>query len=173
MRIKNCGINRISIGVQQLNEDLIQYSGRIQKKSHLLDILECCKELKIDTSIDLIFGWPKQTKETMLADLEELVKLNIKHITHYELNIGGKHCPSYFAQNLHEIIPSIDETLELYSIARDFLLSNNYRQITCYDFQKLEDGNVDSFTFEKNARNAITFDRRSILYPDHPGRSCR
>ena len=155
--IKECGINRISMGVQQLNDDLVKYSGRNQNKKHTMDILEWCRELELEISIDLIFGWPDQTEATMLEDLKILVDFGVKHITHYELNIAGKHCPSHFAQNMKDRIPSINETLDMYSVSRDFLLQNGYQQVTSYDFTKTSEGSLENFDYERNVRNALTW----------------
>ena len=131
--MKECGINRISVGVQQFDDDLIALSGRKQKREHVLRVLEWCRELGLRTSIDLIFGWPRQTVSRMLRDLETAVSQGVCHLTHYELNVGGR---TDFARNHSDTLPSIGETLEMFRAARDYLSSCGFRQVSTYDWEK-------------------------------------
>ena len=41
-------------------------------------------------SVDLIFGWPNQTLDVMVRDLEAMAATGVTHITHYELNVAGR-----------------------------------------------------------------------------------
>lgn len=131
--MKDAGINRVSMGAQQLNDDLNKLSGRKQKARHIFQAVEWCDQLGLQSNVDLIFGWPRQTKDLMLQDLETLVDAGVRHITHYELNIAGS---SDFALNrLHEL-PSVAQNLEMYHAAKDFLESRGFRQLSVYDWDK-------------------------------------
>ena len=131
--IKEAGMNRISMGVQQINEKLNSLSGRKQKTQHTLQTLEWAKEFGLAANIDLIFGWPQQTVATMVEDLETAIKWGVYDITHYELNVGG---PTDFALNRYHELPSTFSNLEMYKVARDLLTSNGYEQITAYNWRK-------------------------------------
>jgi oxygen-independent coproporphyrinogen-3 oxidase len=131
--MKSVGINRISVGVQQFEDRLIKFSGRKQKKEHVLRVLEWCHDLGLRTGIDLIFGWPTQTLEDMRKDLEIAVSLGVSHITHYELNVGGR---TDFAINHAATLPSIEATLEMFHASRDYLTKAGYRQVTTYDWER-------------------------------------
>jgi oxygen-independent coproporphyrinogen-3 oxidase len=121
------------MGAQQLNEELNKLSGRKQKARHIFQAVEWCDELGLQSNVDLIFGWPRQTKDLMLKDLETLVDAGVRHITHYELNIAGS---SDFALNrLHEL-PSVVQNLEMYHASKDFLESRGFRQLSVYDWDK-------------------------------------
>jgi oxygen-independent coproporphyrinogen III oxidase len=147
--MKAGGINRVSMGVQQLNAELNQLSGRKQTEQHVFDAIRWCQELDLQCNADLIFGWPRQTLETMLADLERLVATGVEHIAHYELNIGG---PTDFSLNRRNELPSVELTHEMYCVARDFLTSQGFRQLTAYDFQKVKD--VSEFVYEECERDS-------------------
>ena len=67
----------------------------------------------------------------MLRDLEAVVGAGVDHLTHYELNVGGR---TDFALNRSHELPSVEETLEMYRTARDFLTEKGYRQVTTYDW---------------------------------------
>ncbi len=158
--IKEAGFNRISIGVQQFNNDLIALSGRKQKTDQIIKCLQLCDLLGLKTNVDIIFGWPNQTIDSMLSDLQLIVDLNIKHITHYELNIGRK---SYFGKELKDQLPSIDENLEMYRRAKFFLENNGYAQSSSYDWEKITDDNCGNFVFEKNMRTVFTYDEQKQI----------
>jgi oxygen-independent coproporphyrinogen III oxidase len=131
--IKDSGMNRISMGVQQINEQLNSLSGRKQTTKHVTQTLEWARELGLACNVDLIFGWPQQTVATMVKDLETVISLGVYDITHYELNVGG---PTDFALNRFHELPSTLANLEMYRVARDLLKSNGYEQITAYNFRK-------------------------------------
>lgn len=130
--MRNAGVNRISIGAQQLDDDLIALSGRKQKAKHVFQTIEWCQKLGLRVSVDLIFGWPQQTVAAMLRDLDVITRAGVDHITHYELNVGG---PTDFARNRGAELPSVDETLDMYRTGRDFLTERGYRQATTYDWE--------------------------------------
>jgi oxygen-independent coproporphyrinogen-3 oxidase len=131
--IKQCGMNRISVGVQQINEELNSLSGRKQTTKHVVQTLEWAREFNLACNIDLIFGWPQQTVATMVKDLETVISWGVHDITHYELNVGG---PTDFALNRYHELPSTLANLEMYRVSRDLLKSHGYEQITAYNWRK-------------------------------------
>lgn len=134
-KIAQSGMNRVSMGVQQMNDELNALSGRKQTVKHVLQSIEWCQELGLPCNVDLIFGWPRQTVSSMMRDLELLVSTGVHHITHYELNVGG---PTDFALNRRHELPSVAENLEMYRVSRAYLTSCGYRQLTAYDWEKAE-----------------------------------
>jgi oxygen-independent coproporphyrinogen-3 oxidase len=145
------GINRISIGVQQLDDELIALSGRKQKAAHVFQTIEWCRDLGLAVSVDLIFGWPRQTVANMIRDLEAVVKAGVDHLTHYELNVGGR---TDFALNRRHELPSVEETLEMYHTAREFLTGRGYRQATTYDWEKM-DSHWPQLVYEEQWRHRL------------------
>lgn len=136
--IRDSGMNRLSMGVQQINERLNSFSGRKQTTRHVIQTLEWAREFGLPTNLDLIFGWPQQTVHTMVEDLETVVSWGVHDITHYELNVGG---PTDFALNRYHELPSTLSNLEMYRESRDLLLSHGYEQVTAYNFRKPGDPN--------------------------------
>jgi oxygen-independent coproporphyrinogen-3 oxidase len=134
-RMKESGINRISMGAQQLNDDLNKLSGRQQTVRNVLQAVEWAQEIGLESNVDLIFGWPRQTLDRMVKELERLIATGIRHITHYELNVGGS---SYFALNYRDDLPSVDENLAMYRASKQLLESAGFRQLTTYDWEKVE-----------------------------------
>ncbi|WP_329370006.1 radical SAM protein [Streptomyces sp. NBC_00669] len=131
--IRDSGMNRISMGVQQVNERLNSLSGRKQTTRHVVQSLDWAREFGLAANVDVIFGWPQQTVETMLEDLKTLVSWDVYDITHYELNVGG---PTDFALNRFHELPSTLSNLEMYRVGRDYLLDQGYEQHGAYSFRK-------------------------------------
>lgn len=142
--MKDAGITRISIGAQQLADDMIAMSGRKQKASQVLDAIAWSHELGLRSNVDLIFGWPRQTVEGMLKDLETVVQAGVGHITHYELNVAGR---TDFARNRRGELPSLDETLTMYRASAEFLRARGYSQVTTFDWDKTD---ADTIRFEEH-----------------------
>jgi oxygen-independent coproporphyrinogen-3 oxidase len=154
-QIRDSGVGRISMGVQQIDAELNSLSGRRQTRKHTFDAIAHCQELGLACNIDLIFGWPRQTLETMLRDLADAVASGVEHIAHYELNIGG---PTDFSLNRRNELPSPATNLEMYRQARDFLVANGYEQLSTYDFQLK--GRACGFVYEECERD---FGRKEVL----------
>jgi oxygen-independent coproporphyrinogen-3 oxidase len=140
--IRESGMNRISMGAQQVNERLNSLSGRKQTIRHVTQTLDWAKEFGLPVNLDLIFGWPQQTMQTMLEDLETVVSWGVHDLTHYELNVGG---PTDFALNRYHELPSALSNLEMYRASRDFLRSHGYEQVTAYNFRKPGDANSQPY----------------------------
>ena len=131
--MKASGVNRISMGVQQLDDELIKASGRKQTSAQVFNTLDSCQQLELPVSVDLIFGWPNQTTAKMLHDLRAIVDTGINHITHYELNIAGR---TDFSRNRRDTLPSTEHNLEMYQVGKSFLESEGFQQVTPYDFER-------------------------------------
>jgi oxygen-independent coproporphyrinogen-3 oxidase len=151
--MKAAGINRVSIGVQQLDDEMIKLSGRKQKAAQVFQTLEWCEVLGLSSSVDLIFGWPRQTIELMLADLTKVVAAGVPHITHYELNVAGR---TDFARHRRSELPSTETNLEMYRIGRDFLRSHGYRQLTAYDWAKADRATGVNCLYEETGHVPLT-----------------
>jgi oxygen-independent coproporphyrinogen-3 oxidase len=148
--IKESGMNRLSVGVQQINERLNRLSGRNQTTRHVTQTLEWAREFELPVNFDLIFGWPQQTIQTMLEDLQTVVSWGVHDITHYELNVGG---PTDFALNRYHELPSALSNLEMYRASRDLLRSHGYEQITAYNFRK--PGDPRSLPYEEGVTHRL------------------
>ena len=158
--IKEAGMNRISMGVQQVNEQLNSLSGRKQKTQHVIQTLEWAHEFGLPANIDLIFGWPQQTVATMVKDLETAIAWGVYDITHYELNVGG---PTDFALNRYHELPSTLSNLEMYRTSRDLLKSHGYEQITAYNWRK--PGDPHSRPYEEGVTHRLdTMDTLGLGY---------
>lgn len=89
---KNCGINRISIGVQSTHDDILKAIGRKHKLVDVTNTLKYCKEAGFNNiSIDLIYPLPNLNFEKFSNTLDYIINIkdeyNIKHISVYNLEV--------------------------------------------------------------------------------------
>ncbi|KAL9651072.1 hypothetical protein ABK040_002790 [Willaertia magna] len=86
---KSIGINRLSIGIQSLTEESLNFLGRKHSSIEALKAIELAKQLFNKVSIDLIFGIPlhKKNPKVWLNDLERALGLGLDHISLYQLTI--------------------------------------------------------------------------------------
>ena len=155
LAMKQCGMTRISMGVQVLDDELIKASGRKQQADQVLQTLEWCEALGLPASVDLIFGWPKQTIEQMVRDLETIAATGVTHITHYELNVAGR---TDFARNRRGELPSTEKNLEMYRIGKTVLEACGYTQATPYDFERRDGRLPSSYLYEELFRKPFQAD---------------
>lgn len=146
--MREAGITRVSMGVQQFDRELLKLSGRKQDVDHVLRMIELCQKIGLASNVDLIFGWPGQSLEHMCRDLETAVRLKVPHITHYELNVAGR---TDFARR-REQLPSVGQNLEMYRISKGLLESSGYGQVTPYDWERVDAGPAGVLRYEALAR---------------------
>lgn len=82
------GINRLSIGVQSFNDDMLKKLGRIHGAREAITAAERAHAAGFDElNLDLMFGLPGQSVAQALADLEQAIALRPTHLSHYQLTL--------------------------------------------------------------------------------------
>ncbi|MBE6068954.1 MAG: oxygen-independent coproporphyrinogen III oxidase [Clostridium lundense] len=137
-RFKEMGVNRLSIGLQAWQNELLQGIGRIHKLNDFLETYKEARKLHFDNiNIDLMFGLPNQTLEQIDETLMEIIKLNPEHISCYSLIIeeGTPFYTKY--ENDELILPSEEVEREMYSKIKKSLQENGYNQYEISNFSKI------------------------------------
>ena len=84
--LKEAGINRLSIGIQSFQDDLLQLIGRRHNAAQAIEAVRMAQEAGFENiSIDLIYALPTQTMEQWKADIETALSLKIQHVSCYGL----------------------------------------------------------------------------------------
>lgn len=84
------GINRLSIGVQSFDDDELRFLGRIHSSDDAVECIESAKKYFENISCDFIYALPNQSLEKWQKNLEKITKLDVKHLSLYELIIEPK-----------------------------------------------------------------------------------
>ncbi|MCQ2545693.1 MAG: radical SAM family heme chaperone HemW [Clostridia bacterium] len=84
----DCGINRISIGVQAFDNTILHFLGRAHDKNDAINAIRMSKKAGFDNvNIDLMFGIPGQTMKMWRDSLRQSLFLRPEHISLYSLQI--------------------------------------------------------------------------------------
>ncbi len=81
------GVNRLSLGVQSFNDDLLGFLGRVHSAEDARRAIRLAQTRFDNISVDLMCGLPGQTFEDFQASLEEAVALGVKHVSVYPLMV--------------------------------------------------------------------------------------
>lgn len=82
------GVNRLSIGIQTFNNNILKAIGRIHTAEKAISTIKTAKDIGFNNiSTDFIYGLPNQTLECFINDLNIAISLNIQHISLYGLKI--------------------------------------------------------------------------------------
>lgn len=135
---KTMGINRISIGLQAWQNELLKTIGRIHNCQEFLDSYYLLRNEGFkNINIDLMFSLPGQTIDMWHETLEEVCKLNAEHISCYSL-ILEESTPIYSLIKSGKLsIPDEDVDRNMYYLAKDILKNNGYSQYEISNFSKL------------------------------------
>lgn len=80
-------VNRISMGAQSFNDDILRFLGRRHNARQIADAVRNCQEAGINNiSLDLIYGLPGQTMTDWQHDVDCALKLGIQHLSAYALS---------------------------------------------------------------------------------------
>ena len=85
-QIRQMGINRLSIGIQSFQDELLRLIGRRHTSEQAVKAVRMAQEAGFDNlSIDLMYALPTQTMEQWKADIETALGLGIQHLSCYGL----------------------------------------------------------------------------------------
>ena len=83
---KDAGINRLSIGLQETNNEILKSIGRIHTYEEFLETYNMAREIGFkNINVDLMIGLPNQSIENIKSSLKKVISLNSEHISVYSL----------------------------------------------------------------------------------------
>ncbi len=87
-KLKENGVNRLSIGIQSLNAQKLKYMGRDHTFEDALEKMILCRKYGfMNINVDFIYGFDFETVESVIQDLKMILKLKPNHISTYSLMI--------------------------------------------------------------------------------------
>ena len=132
------GVNRLSIGVQSLDERKLKKLGRIHTCAKAKETVNLAYKMGFkNISVDLMFGIWDEELISWKRELDEIALLPITHVSCYELTYE-KGTPLYFALSNKSVLPLDDEiTSAMYEAAIDTLALGGFKQYEVSNFSKL------------------------------------
>lgn len=121
------GFNRISLGVQSLDDEVLKTLGRLHDSKGATDAIKKIREAGFtNISADLITGVPGETIEGIKRDIRTFHELGIKHISTYSLMLEeGTAFFNRYSRNIEDLV-SPETERAMYHGTREFLQSLGY-----------------------------------------------
>ncbi len=137
--LRECGFNRISLGVQDFNPDIQRAVNRLQSSEITQSAIESARGLGFKSvNIDLMYGLPLQTIDTFTETLKQTIAMSPDRIAVYNY----AHLPERFKPQrriAESDLPSPDEKLDILQLTINLLTSAGYVYIGMDHFAKPED----------------------------------
>lgn len=131
------GVNRISIGIQSLDNDLLTRLGRTHNANKAIDAVIATYDAGIDNiSIDLMYDIPGQTLNSWQNTLHHVSALPITHLSLYNLTIEPHTVFFKYQESLRKLLPDAESSAEMYRIAIDQMNDNGLLQYEISAFAK-------------------------------------
>ncbi|ERK58867.1 putative oxygen-independent coproporphyrinogen III oxidase [Gemella bergeri ATCC 700627] len=135
--IKNYGVNRVSMGVQTFNNELLKILGRGHVADNVDTAIANCKKYNIENiNVDLMFSLPKQTMEDLYSSMKKIIGYNISHVSCYSLILEQKTKLYNQVRDKKVILPTNETEEEMYRVVIDYLTANGYKQYEISNFAK-------------------------------------
>ena len=134
---KDCGINRLSIGLQSTQDELLKKIGRIHNFEEFLNTYKMAKKIGFkNINIDLMIGLPGQRISDLKDSLEKVVKLKPKHISVYSLIVEEGTPISEKIQKGELELPDEETERNMYWYVKNMLELNGYIHYEISNFAK-------------------------------------
>lgn len=136
-KYKECGINRLSIGLQSTEDRLLKEIGRIHNYNDFLATYNLAREVGFDNiNVDLMIGLPGQTIEDVKSSLNKVINLNPSHISVYSLIVEENTIIYNLIEQNKIALP--DEELErnMYWYVKNYLELGGYEHYEISNFAK-------------------------------------
>ena len=131
---KKNNVNRLSIGVQTFNEKFIKLLNRNHTKEEVEEKINMAKLVGFDNiNVDLMYALPGETMEDLECDVDEILRLNVPHISCYSLMIEPN--TKLYIDNVKEIDEDLD--YEMYKYIEKRLNNREYTHYEVSNYAKI------------------------------------
>ena len=138
-----CGVNRVSLGVQSFVDREAQSVGRLHKRTTVIEEIGRLREAGIgNINIDLIAGLPHQTAESWVFSVSETIATDVPHVSIYMLEVDedsrlGRELIAGGARYHAHFVPDDDATADFYQQACRMLDSAGIAQYEISNFARV------------------------------------
>ncbi|MDK0863672.1 radical SAM family heme chaperone HemW [Clostridium perfringens] len=135
--MKNYGVNRISMGLQAKQDNLLKGLGRIHNYKTFKENFLLAKKVGFNNiNVDLMFGLPNQRLNEWEETLREIISLEPAHISAYSLIIEEGTAFYNLYENDKLKLPTEEEERKMYHLAKKILEENGFNQYEISNYAK-------------------------------------
>jgi len=120
------GVNRVSLGVQSLNDDQLKFLGRLHNADEARAAIEIARNTFDRISFDMIYARPDQTPEAWKKELGEALELAADHLSLYQLTI--EQGTTFFDLRLRGKLTELqdNQAAELYELTQEMTAASGF-----------------------------------------------
>ena len=134
-RLRSEGFNRVSLGIQCDNDQILRQIGRPHTYAQAVEAVRLIRRAGFrNLSVDLIYGLPGQTRDMWESTLQNVLRLEPEHISCYGLKVE-EGTPLYLCKDYCGL-PDDDSQADMYLAGVEILRSKGYRQYEISNFCK-------------------------------------
>ncbi|MDE5084664.1 MAG: radical SAM family heme chaperone HemW [Trichodesmium sp. St18_bin1] len=134
---QSLGVNRVSLGVQGFQDDLLKICGRSHNVSDIYKAVNILHQAGIiNFSIDLISGLPHQTLEQWQTSLEIGIALSPTHISSYDLVVEPFTAFGRYYKPGHTPLPTDEIAAQMYRMAQQLISNSGYEHYEISNYAK-------------------------------------
>ena len=131
------GINRLSIGLQSTNDELLKMLGRIHKYSQFEETFNMARKVGFNNiNVDLMIGLPNQTIENVKESLETIIEKSPEHISVYSLIVEENTKIYDLIESGKLILPEENVERDMYWLVKNTLEEAEYKHYEISNFAK-------------------------------------
>ena len=136
-RLRAAGFDRISFGVQSLQDDELRAIGRIHSASQALEAIDLAKQAGFERiSCDLIYGLPGQTMASLKDTLLRLIATGIEHISVYGLILEEGTPLEHLVGSGKVSLPDDDTSADMYELVQQVLKERGFERYEISNYAK-------------------------------------
>ncbi len=129
IEFRKLGINRLSLGFQSLQQELLTTLSRIHNPNDCFSTYQNAREAGFENiNIDMLFNIPTQSPEVFEDDLKQVAKLSPEHISAHSLTIEKNTLFHTKVMNGEMTMSSEEVDLDMFELGRKYLTSHGYNQ---------------------------------------------
>ena len=133
----NCGINRLSIGLQSTYDYLLKEIGRIHSFQEFIETYHMARQVGfVNINVDLMLALPNQTIEQIKDSVEEVIGLEPEHISVYSLILEENTILCKMVNNGELELLKDEEERKMYWKIKELLEENGYTHYEISNFSK-------------------------------------
>ena len=135
--LRGAGFDRISFGVQSLQDDELRAIGRIHSASQALEAIDLAKQAGFERiSCDLIYGLPGQTMASLKDTLLRLIATGIEHISVYGLILEEGTPLEHLVSSGKVSLPDDDTSADMYELVQQVLKERGFERYEISNYAK-------------------------------------
>ena len=136
-RLRAAGFDRISFGVQSLQDVELRAIGRIHSASQALEAIDLAKQAGFERiSCDLIYGLPGQTMASLKDTLLRLIATGIEHISVYGLIVEEGTPLEHLVSSGKVSLPDDDTSADMYELVQQVLKERGFERYEISNYAK-------------------------------------